>query len=101
MNLEELRTQMNMAPEEMDWLERRKTGDLTPRQTMLASELYTRMMIYTRVPEGPARVALLNESLALRDEAKAVDFETSGMNVLNSLNERIVRLNMRVATDYR
>lgn len=96
MNLEELRVQMNMTPEEMDWLERRKSGDLTPRQFMRASELQTRMLIYSSVPEGAQRVALLNESLALRDEVIAVDFETAGMNALNALNERLVRFHMKV-----
>lgn len=100
MNIEKVRDLLALNDEEIGWLERRKTGELTPRQTLLVSEIQTRAMIYDRVPAGPTRDDLVAISLGLRDEALAADFERMSMAALNSINERIVRLNMRIAKEH-
>lgn len=88
-------TELQLTAEERGWLERRKTGDLTPRQHLAVTELQTRMAIAKRAA-GPAQDALLAESLAHRAEIAALDMETAGMKTLNALNEKLVRFHLRV-----
>lgn len=87
---------MGLTDEERGWLERRKDGSLTPRQFMLVTELQTRGYLYTHMNAGPDRDAWEAKSIALRDEVRAVDFETSGMDYLNGLNRRLVELHREI-----
>ena len=86
--------QLGFTAEELDWLERRKLGDLTPRQHLRVNELQTRAWLM-RMPEGLDRDALLAECLALRDEMDAVTGEST-MKQITDLATRHMALHARV-----
>lgn len=89
---EQVPLQMQLTEQEKDWIKRRKSGDLTPRQHLLVTELQTRASIYNTVPEGKSRDDLLAQSLKLQHEIAALDMETASMTVLNGINDRLTRL---------
>jgi hypothetical protein len=86
---------LNLTDDERDWLERRKSGDLTPRQHFRVNELQTRAWLLSQMAPGPDRDALEQECLALKAEMEAISAEST-MNQLNSLGERHMQLHRRV-----
>jgi hypothetical protein len=78
-------------------LTRRKSPDLTARESLLSIELQTRVQVLKK-PEGPEREALLAECNALRDEIMALDFNADGMAKINGVGQKGMELHIRVVT---
>jgi hypothetical protein len=84
-----------LTAEERNLLSRRKSPDLTPRESLLQIELQTRVQIL-RKPDSPAREALLAECRTLHAEILALDFERDGMAKLNGVGQKGMALHRKV-----
>jgi hypothetical protein len=88
---------IDMTDAERDLLSRRKSPDLTPRETLSQIELQTRLLLMTKAVDDAARDALLAECAALKAEIDALDFNRDGMLKINAVGQKGMVLHMRVA----
>lgn len=94
--MNQLAEEMGLTQEEVDLVDNRKSPDLPPRQFLRVTELQNRAALYRSMAAGPERDALVSESIAMRDEIAALDFETTGMATLGDLNRRLVEFSQKV-----
>jgi hypothetical protein len=85
-----------LTAEERDLLSRRKSPDLTPRESLLQIELQTRVLVL-KLADAVERDARLVECAALKADIMALDFERDGMATINAVGQKGMELNRRVA----
>jgi len=86
---------LQLTPEELDWCEKSKTGDLTPSQFLRVSELQTRGYLLTHMAEGPERAALEQECLQLKADLGAMPADAT-MKAFQEIGQRHMALHRRV-----
>lgn len=86
---------LGLTEEEIAWLERRKTDELTPRQMLRVNEIQSRAWLMTRMADVFEREDLLEECLAFRTLADQVT-EATPPETLQALGAHHMALHQRI-----
>jgi len=87
--------EQHFTAEERALLDRRKSGEFTPKQSLELIELQTRWHLYAYMADGPERTALLDACKQIAAEIGAADFVNGTMATLNALGQRAMALHMK------
>ena len=79
-------------------MDKRTTGDFTPKQSLHLIELQTRWHLYAMMAEGVERQRLLDKCAVIAAEIEAADFVNGHMNALNLLGQTAIALHSLAVT---
>jgi len=88
--------EQHFTAEERALLDRRKSGEFTPKQSLELIELQTRWHLYAYMADGPEREGLLEACHQMSLEMDDADFVNGTMTTLNALGQRAMALHASV-----